>query len=98
MSNFPLTGPLRRLPPRKLRLSLIPIVNNFFKKSLDFRPFMGYIITMKESIYKVTLVNGPQTSIMPIKARDEAHAVRIAQNMGLGLVVRVDFACEESDS
>ena len=60
---------------------------------------MCYIITMEtESIYKVTLAKGPQTSIMPIKARDEAHAVRIAQNMGLGLVVRVDFACEESDS
>jgi hypothetical protein len=54
-----------------------------------------YIITMmnEESIYKVTLVEGPQTSIMPIKARDEAHAVRIAQHMGLGLVVRVEFAC-----
>jgi len=47
----------------------------------------------EESIYKVTLVKGPQTSIMPIKARDEAHAVRIAQHMGLGLVVRVEFAC-----
>jgi hypothetical protein len=48
-----------------------------------------------ESIYKVTLVDGPQTSIMPIKARDEAHAVRIAQNMGLGLVVKVEFSCED---
>ena len=53
---------------------------------------------MIESIYRVTLAKGPLTSIMPIKARDEAHATRIAQNMGLGLVVRVDFACEESDS
>ena len=51
----------------------------------------------KESIYRVTLVKGPQTSIMPIKARDEAHAVRIAQNMGLGLVVGVDFACEDCE-
>ena len=48
---------------------------------------------IRESIYKVTLVKGPQTSIMPIKARDEAHAVRIAQHMGLGLVVRVEFSC-----
>ena len=54
---------------------------------------MCYIITMRtESIYKVTMVKGPQTSIMPIKARDEVHAVRIAQNMGLGLVVRVTLA------
>ena len=45
-----------------------------------------------ESIYKVTIIDGPQTSIMPIKARDEAHAVRIAQNMGLGLVVKVTLA------
>jgi hypothetical protein len=51
---------------------------------------------MIESIYKVTLVKGPQTSIMPIKARDEAHAVRIAQNMDLGLVVKVEFACEDT--
>jgi hypothetical protein len=49
-----------------------------------------------ESIYKVTLVKGPQTSIMPIKARDEAHATRIAQNMGLGLVVKVEFSCEDT--
>ena len=42
------------------------------------------------------MVNGPQTSILPIKARDEAHAVRIAQNMGLGLVVGVEFACEDN--
>ena len=47
----------------------------------------------KESIYKVTMIDGPTTAIMPIKARDEAHAVRIARNMGLGLVVRVEFAC-----
>ena len=51
-----------------------------------------------ENIYKVTLVDGPTTAIMPIKARDAEHAVRIAANMGLGLVVKVDFACEESDS
>jgi len=49
-----------------------------------------------ENIYRVTMVNGPQTSILPIKARDEAHAVRIAQNMGLGLVVGVEFACEDN--
>ena len=44
------------------------------------------------------MVNGPQTSIMPIKAYDEAHAVRIARNMNLGLVVRVEFACEQVSS
>ena len=49
-----------------------------------------------ESIYKVTLVKGPQTSIMPIKARDASHATRIASNMGLGLVVKVEFACEDT--
>jgi len=48
-----------------------------------------------ENIYKVTLVKGPQTSIMPIKARDESHAVRIASNMDLGLVVKVEFSCED---
>ena len=53
---------------------------------------------IRESIYKVTLVDGPQTSIMPIKARDEAHATRIAQHMGLGLVVRVELGCERSYS
>ena len=42
------------------------------------------------------MVNGPQTSIMPIKAHDEAHAVRIAQNMDLGLVVKVEFSCVDS--
>ena len=60
---------------------------------------MCYIITMRtESIFKVTMVDGPQTSIMPIKACDEAHALRIAQNMNLGLVVRVEFACEQVSS
>ena len=43
----------------------------------------------KESIYKVTLVDGPVSAVMPIKAYDEAHAVRIAANMGLGMVVKV---------
>ena len=45
-----------------------------------------------ESIYKVTMIDGPQTSIMPIKAYDAEHAVRIASRMGLGVVVKVDIA------
>jgi len=58
-----------------------------------------YTIRMmiKEAIYTVTLVDGPQTSIMPIKAYDEAHAIRIAQHMGLGLVVRVQHACDDCE-
>ena len=52
----------------------------------------------EENIYKVTLVDGPTTAIIPIKAYDAAHAVLIANTMGLGLVVKVDFACEESCS
>ena len=52
-----------------------------------------------ESIYKVTMIDGPQTSIMPIKAYDEEHAVRIAANMGLGLPlyicrVKVGSTCD----
>ena len=54
---------------------------------------MCYIITMRtESIYRVTMIDGPQTSIMPIKAYDAEHAVRIASRMGLGVVVKVDIA------
>jgi len=57
---------------------------------------MWYIVTMKtESIYKVTMVDGPQMSIIPIKAYDEAHATRIARTMNLGLVVRVEFSCHD---
>ena len=52
----------------------------------------------EESIYKVTMIDGPTTAIMPIKAYDASHAVRIASNMSLGLVVRVELACERSDS
>ncbi len=48
-----------------------------------------------ESIYKVTMVDGPQMSIIPIKAYDEAHATRIARTMNLGLVVRVEFSCHD---
>ena len=51
----------------------------------------------KENIYKVTLVDGPTTSIIPIKAYDHDHAMRIAQNMGLtaylGRVVKVVESC-----
>ena len=45
-----------------------------------------------ESIYRVTFVKGPQTSIIPIKARDVDHAMRIAKSMSLGLVVRIEHA------
>ena len=72
-------------------------IGGSYSQSLDTEANVCYIITMEtESIYKVTLAKGPQTSIMPIKARDEAHAVRIAQNMDLGLVVKVEFACEDT--
>ena len=42
-----------------------------------------------EKNFKVTLVKGPQTSIMPIKAPSAEHAVAIASTMGLGTVVKV---------
>ena len=60
---------------------------------------MCYTIRMmikNESIYKVTLVDGPTTAIIPIKAYDASHAGRIASRMGLGLVVKVGFACEDN--
>ena len=49
-----------------------------------------------ENIYNVTLIDGPTTAIIPIKAYDASHAVRIASRMGLGLVVRVGFTCEDN--
>jgi hypothetical protein len=42
-----------------------------------------------EKNFTVTLVKGPQTSIMPIKALSTEHAVAIACQMGLGTVVSV---------
>jgi hypothetical protein len=39
--------------------------------------------------FTVTLVKGPQTSIMPIEALSAEHAVAIASTMGLGTVVKV---------
>lgn len=58
-----------------------------------------YSMIKNESIYKVTLVDGPSTAILPIKARDAEHAVRIASNLELDMrIVRVDLACEESCS
>ena len=42
---------LRRQPPQKLRLGLITIVNNFFKKPLDKPPVLWYIVTMKNDLY-----------------------------------------------
>jgi hypothetical protein len=50
----------------------------------------------EESIYRVTLIDGPTTAIMPIKAYDARHASRIASRMGLGQVVRVVFDCEDN--
>ena len=71
------------------------IVNNFLRKPLDKSPFVCYIILMKnESIYKVTLIDGPTTAILPIKAYDHDHAMRIANNMGLGRVVKVELSCK----
>ena len=47
----------------------------------------------EEKIYKVTMVDGPTTAIMPIKAYDAEHAVRIASNLGLNMrIERVDIA------
>ena len=45
-----------------------------------------------ESIYKVTMVNGPHMAIMPIKARDTGHAMRISKSMGLGQVINIVLA------
>ena len=42
-----------------------------------------------EKNFKVTLVNGPLTSIMPIKATNAEQASVIASQMGLGVVVLV---------
>ena len=60
---------------------------------------MWYIIVMKkESIYKVTLVDGPASAIMPIKAYDAAHAVRIAASLELDMrIVGVTLACDDSE-
>ena len=72
-----------------MRLSLIPIVNNFFKLSLDFVSFMWYTICIEserlkimktESIFTVTFTDGGEVFI---KAMDEAHARRIIENNGL---------------
>ena len=52
----------------------------------------------EEKIFKVTMIDGPTTAIMPIKAYDHDHAMRIARNMGLGEVAKVELACEESGS
>ena len=56
-----------------------------------------------ENIYKVTLIDGPTTAIIPIKAYDASHAARIASNLRaaggqlrLGLVAKVELACEDN--
>ncbi len=76
-------------------------MNNFLKKSLDFWVVLCYIYTMmnEENIYKVTMIDGPTTAILPIKARDASHAVRIASNLELNMRIEsVTLACERSDS
>jgi hypothetical protein len=87
------TAAAARLVPKKLFT-----IEESYSQSLDRWRFVWYIITMKENIYKVTLIDGPTTAIMPIKARDFQHATRIASRMGLGVVCAVEFACEKSDS
>ena len=47
-----------------------------------------YLMNDKKK-FTVTLVKGPQTSIMPIEALSAEHAVAIASTMGLGTVVKV---------
>ena len=49
----------------------------------------------RESIFKVTMIDGPTTAILPIKAYDSSHATRIASRMGLGQVVKVEFKCKD---
>ena len=44
-----------------------------------------------EKTYQVTMIDGPTTAIIPIKAHDAEHAVLIASKMNLGLVVRVNL-------
>ena len=67
-------------------------MQKLIKKPLDKHRFLCYIITMKdEKTYKVTMIDGPTTAIIPIKAHDAEHAVLIASKMNLGLVVRVNL-------
>jgi hypothetical protein len=56
------------------------------------------MIMNEENIYRVTIGNGPLTSIMPIKARDVDHAIRIAKGMRLGRVIKVQFDCVDDYS
>ena len=52
-----------------------------------------------ESTYRVPLTDGPTTAVLPIKAYDAAHAVRIAANLELNMRIEdVTLACEKSDS
>ena len=72
-----------------MRLSLIPIVNNFFDLGVDFLSFMRYTICIEserlkmmktESIFTVTFTDGGEVFI---QAMDEGHARRIIENNGL---------------
>ena len=95
-----------RGPPRLLRLNLI--VNNFFILSLDFVSFMWYTISIEserfkmmktENIFKVTIATCWETSKTTaefIKARDEAHALRIANRLFGNDVISAEFACEDN--
>ena len=79
------------------------IVNNFMKISLDFWAFMGYIITMKEtmktdSIFKITIATCWETSRTRaefIKARDNDHALRIANRL-FSNVISSQFECQDN--
>ncbi len=54
--------------------------------------------TTTESIFKVTFQN-PWNEALGldkfVKARNKGHAKRIGTNMGCGLVVCVEFACDD---
>ena len=73
---------------RLLRLSLIPIVNNFFILGVDFLSFMRYTICIEserlkimrnlpEATWEITFDND---STVFIAGRDEAHARRVVEN------------------
>ena len=82
---------IRPGPVPLLRLSLIPIVNNFFILGVDFLSKMRYTIcieserlkimrnlpTLPEATWEITFDND---STVFIAGRDEAHARRVVEN------------------
>ena len=43
------------------------------------------------------MIDGPTTAVLPIKAYDAAHAVRIAANLGLNMrIENVALVCEDN--